>query len=248
MSIKKLVSINEALRQVLEDLDENASTMIPTLYRWAIYADSRIRSHYQYTRKTKTVTATDCQILLPLEAVHVVSVLVGDFGCDCAGIFQQYYDMSSTIIASTLNFNDITNVFYWSPANGPVQSTHKYTIRDNCIVFEQNLDEQTFTIDYLAYPEDKDGIPQISEHNVEAVAAYIVWKLSKRERWRLFKTGTATGMTPAMIREFEKEYHRAVREARAQNDRSTDTELQDIKTMLSNPISGYGLYLLPRLR
>ena len=211
---------------------------MPSLIRWATEADRKIGSYYDYERKVEVLKVTDCKVEVPLGAVHVIAIIMGDNGCDCDLFFKNNYSMTKT----TLTLSE-TEVFYWT--DGSIfPSDVNWEIQNNNIIFESNFDGQYVTVFYLSYCLDKDGFVLVNENNIEAISLYLKLKLSELERWREMKSKKYTGFLNTIINDLRTQTRMAIMQARAESGKPTPSQQERLAEIMENPITGRSNYTM----
>ena len=89
MSINKLISIKSAVYEALDDMGQDITRDIPTFMRWATQAEKEIGSPYSWRRKRVVLNVKGCRAKLPMGAMTVKRVVIGDHGCDCEELLNQ---------------------------------------------------------------------------------------------------------------------------------------------------------------
>ena len=239
MSVKKYVSIREAITQLVDETSENYISMIPVLVRWGKQSDLRIGSYYSYKKQYYVRTVINGFVELPLSAVHVLGVIIGNHLSNCPAIFNSRSFISQQ---SELMSNGEQYIFLWDDMNAGCYPTRfHWEIQDNSIVFPGSMyDGQEVTIASLNYQEDADGWPMIIETHIQAVAEYLKIKLAKKEQWGKFMKGKLGGWDMAMVKELKDDYRFEVRQATARDGDWSDAETQAMGEMIGFPFSGNG--------
>lgn len=89
MSIKRKVSIKNAVFNLIDDIGGQDHKLVPVLTRWATDADIKIKSAYAYKPQNFVLTASGCKLELPCCIVFLHAILAGDHGCDCDVLFDR---------------------------------------------------------------------------------------------------------------------------------------------------------------
>lgn len=234
MAINKLVSIKEAILSASEDMGFDLTRDKPTFAMWAVRAEKDIGSYYSYKRKRVVITIKGCIAELPSCAAYLKGVLMGDQGCDCGELFNDFYswgygsnvsqqEVGLTVLTSTLDAPSFT------------LAGTRYEIQDNSIVFASNLDGQKVTVEYLGLEEDCDGFVMINENHIPAIIEFIMWKFCIRSRFSPIK------MELGDIMMHQKEYFRLASDSRALDAELTPLEREACVSMLMDATGGFGL-------
>lgn len=211
-------------------LDHNKFT--PLFTRWAIEADQKIDAPKDYKPEIKVLTVSGCSMVLPCCVHSVKSLLMGDYGDCCGLIFENVYRKYAGVrltIEPSVGFI----VMDASPSSVNACGT-KWRIQNGCIVLDGNYDGQKVTIDTLCYVTDAFGIPMTHATSVDALTAYIEWKLAKRTRWNK----NIGNVSETGIREMYRDWSRLCAQARADSDATSETEKDDIVRLWNDPMSG----------
>lgn len=237
MSINKLVSIKNAVigAQALLGLDHDKDN--PMFTTWAVQAEEEIGSKAAMERKRVVLTIEGCAVCLPDDAMILEGAILGDYGCDCADLFDgTFCGPSGTVFINNTNANlsgflivDIAG----TSGDVPVGIVN-YTIQDNKIVFSSNYDGQSVTVQYQGYKTDCDGFMEIGQNHVRAITAFIVWHDYMRRKKK-------TGADMAQLQYWERQWNTLCSHARADDAMLTLPEREAIATMHSDPYAGRGL-------
>ena len=230
MSIKKKVSIKNAVFNLIDDIGGQDHKLVPVLTRWATDADIAIKSAYAYKPQNFVLTAEGCKLELPCCIVFLHAVLAGDHGCDCDVLFDRVYNrlgIAKINPDSSGNFLvvDVGSDFNISRIGG--------RIINNVLWFNKDVNGKKFTIKTQSYFTDEEGFIMINENHVTAITAYLEWKLAKRTRWNK-KLGS---ITEQGIRQLNMDWHTLCKEARA-DDVDDKAEHDEITEMYNNPMTG----------
>lgn len=232
MAINKLISIKQAIFEASEDMGFDITRDKPTFAMWAVRAEKDIGSYYSYKRKRDVLTISNCCAQLPCSAAYLKAVVMGDYGCDCEALFGSLYTWAGGAFAiPTETFLIIDNGDSTRYSCAGIQ----YTIQDNSILFNQNLDGQKVTIEYLGLEEDCDGFVMVNENHIPAIIEYIMWKFCVRSRF------SAVKMELGDTQMHKQEYFRLASDSRAMDATLTEADRAEIVAILHDPFSGIGL-------
>ena len=235
----KQVSIKQAIIDAADETDSTILRDMPTLVKWAIKADQKIGSYYSYEKKITVVDVVDCKAELPDHCVRVLNIALGDYGCDCDNIFDNGYSGIDAI--DTLAGDPIPAVVYYSRDDIFSWKYLDWEIQGNCIVFPMNFDGEKLTIQFLKYVLDREGLPLVNETHLEAISLFIQTKIVNREMWQSLKSSKLFRNTSLQYEgDLKRRYHRAVRNARAEDGKLTPSQERHIRDMVNNAISGGG--------
>ena len=68
MFTKQLITMDSIIADTIDMTDDEMLNIKPTLYKWGFYADKRIRTYYQYKRKSKVTRIENCCIRIYQQA------------------------------------------------------------------------------------------------------------------------------------------------------------------------------------
>lgn len=230
MSINRLVSVDNVIVDLMDDLGLDHDKYRPMFTNWAVRAEKKIGSFYQYKRKHAVLTISGCVAEIPCEAVYLQLALMGDYGCDCGDLFRHVCSNIGITIGSDTSFLVID-----IPTSGNFYALRDHHVQDNKIIFSSNLDGQKVTIQYLGIESDENGISLIGENHIEAIGEYCQWKFKRRR--------VKDWMQQKMIGDHEKQWHILCADARAEDAEISESERQRIVGMLHDPLVGRGLPL-----
>ncbi len=232
MSINKFITIKDAIFDSFQDMGVDITTQTPIFMRWATRAEKQIGSYYGWKKLRAVITAKGCTAELPCGAMRVQVAVMGDHGCDCGELMGGISSWASSVVVTQ---NEIFLNIDKPDGNQFECAGIKYSIQDNKMVFQKNIDGQKLTIQYLGLAEDCDGFLLVSENHIEAINTYIQLRYAQRSRFSPVK------MTEWDVKELKNEYDRQVAHARAEDSALTDTERKEIVAMLNDPYSGWGM-------
>jgi hypothetical protein len=234
MSINKLLPVRDAIFNACEDMGVDTTGQIPTLTRWAVDAEKKIGSYYGWVKKRAVLDVVGCKAKLPCGAMKVQYALVGDHGCDCT-------ELISNLNAWAMTFRPAANETFLIvdtiDSNNFQCYGNRWEVQDNSIVFQNNLDGQKVTIQYLGYQEDKNGFIMVNENHVMPIVSYIKWKFAERSRYSPIK------MDHTDIAYLKNQWKEERAEAVAADSELSETERAEIVSMLHDPYIGFGLEL-----
>ena len=235
MSANKLISIKNPIVSVMDDLGLDHDKFIPLFTRWAVEAEKEIGSWLQYTLKRAVLPITNCTACLPCDAVYVQIAILGDLGENCADLMANACGLvnlpnSYGTSANTFLVVDMGDTSETTAIRGYIN----HQIQNNKLVFEQDYDGQSVTIQYLAFQTDCDGFLEIGENHQLAIQWYITWKY-------LYRKNNLTGYEYGKMNKAEVEWHRECSHARAQDAEITESDRRKIVGMWHNPYAGIGL-------
>lgn len=236
MSINKRVPVTRAIINAVEETDPVFINKKPLLHRWAIKAVGMIGHTNLYERKSIVRAVNDCKIELPENAAHVNGIIIGDWGNECTVFADTTYYRKSE-----MNYLGCSYVFKWSKDNDLYSVTpFPWTIRDNNITLDCDINGEYVTIDMLLHVLDSDGIPLMNENDDLVVENYIKLKLVEMERFNKFRKGRLTHVDMGYARELKIELGVAIKNAKAKDDYTADVHKEFVSQMVHFPLSGPG--------
>lgn len=241
MAINKLISIKVPVLEALGDMGIDHAKNEADLIRWAVRAEREIGSYYSFRKEIKVLTVDKYRAELPCEAMYVQRVLLGDYGCDTFDLF----DVWCGTIKQPLFFTQQDSFLVIdNPGDGQAFTLGglKWEVQDNHIILTQNYDKQKITIQYVGLCKDEDGFPKVCENHIEAIVAFIMYRFAQRSRF------TPNRMDFGDVADLKRDWATLAREARAMDDQFTESQRQEILSILHDPMSGvpinnrWGLY------
>lgn len=235
MSINKLISIRNPIVDAMDLVGADHDKNIPFFTRNAILAEKEIGSSYGYAPpKRKVLTITGCTANIPEDAEYLDIAIMGDQGCDC-GDLRTIYTGHNANTPST--FGTIDNTFLVVDVNSTVGGACNYpnfSIQNNKLIFEQNLDGEKITVQYLAAQTDCDGFVEISQNHVNAIKWFIVYMY-------FFRKFGINNYESMKMKEAKFEWQRECSHARAQDAELTSSQRANLVGMYHNPYAGISL-------
>jgi len=208
----------------------------------------KISTKSQFKRKIVVLDLNGNTTVLPTDWVLIEYVILGSH----PDSMFDYYGIFSGIIQSTMSLN-VTGtaspvVFYWSD-NGFSYTHLDWEVQfDSLVLPYSNLSETQVTVVYMAYETDQHGLPMVRETHQDAVRLYVEKALLQREQWRVLEKIQKGDLNAfrMMVNDKNNDYHRAVRQARADDSTLTEPDLAAMSYMYNNPYSGTNNYYLGR--
>lgn len=232
--MNELVSVKHAVLDAMDDMGIDLTHELPVLTRWAIDAEKQIGSYYSLKKQRRVIKVENCRAELPCHVAFVQRVLNGDHGCDCDDLFQ-----TCSGVLSTAQSNATTNgSFAVVDVVGDQQvrlSDTLWEIQDNKIVFQTNMNGKFVTIQYLGYEIDEHDFIKIGINHIPAIVEYIMYKWIVRSRF-----------SPNKLDNVDKnhhwrEWHRLCSHARATDSELSESDRDEILSMIHDPLIGFGL-------
>lgn len=240
MSIKKKISIHNAIIELIDSTSPEYTSLLPTLMKWSIWADQKIASAYAYEEEIIVRDVIDRRAELPADCVYVKAIVVGDQSAlDINAFYNNYYTYYQE---ATIPYFGESVIFNWSTTDviyRPIPLHWK--VLDNEIYFETSFEDQKITLLILRYKRDKNGFPLVNENHIEAISAYLKWRLADRERYNQFKTLKLSGASLRFVEDLKQEWARQCRNARATDNDDTTEHTRIMSDIIRHPFSGDGL-------
>jgi hypothetical protein len=238
MSINKLISIRNPIINAIDLLGLDHVQDMPIFTTWAIDAENKIGSYYQWVRKRVVLDIHNCTVCLPADAKSIQKAILGDVGCACDDLTSSRCDLLFNNTGTFVNSNtsgsflivDLGSDFEDFIGSVP------YTIQDNKLLLNQCLDGQKITVQYLGYKTDCDGFLEIGQNHVDAIKWYIIWLYWYRKR-------NLSPMEQGKMNTARQEWERNCANARATDSEPSESEKLEMNAMLHDPLVGYGLNL-----
>lgn len=238
MAVNKLISIKAAVLSAFGDMGVDHGKDIPTFTRWAAWAEREIGSYFSLRRAIYPIKVNKWRACLPLEAQYVQRVFLGNFGKD-SNIFD-LFNVTCNDIGKTISFTQTDTFLVVDRPQGMqdiIVGPMQWEVQDNDIVFSDNFDGQIITAQCLSLQMDEEGFPMVCENHLEAITEYIMYRYAKRSRFSPNK------MELGDVFDLRKQWGILAAEARAVDSEMSEADRDEIKALLHDPISGYGLQL-----
>lgn len=238
MSINRLISIKNPIINAFDKVGVDRAKDLPVFTTWAIQAEKEIGSHYALVKEKKVLDIHGCKAELPCNAVYLQFAIMGVQDCSCNDLRSlcSTNTFANEIADNTgsirLDFNSFLIVDQVAGGGVGIWNNVQYEIQGNQIVFYQNLDGQSVTIQYIGYKLDEDGFPMVSENHVRAITEYIEWQYCSRSKY------SSNPLPDNLIQEHKREWFRLCSHARAEDAIPSPSEQSDIAQILNDPYSG----------
>ena len=232
MSVNKLISIKVPVFNAMEDLAIDHDKLIPLFTKWALDAEKKIGSKFQYTTKKAVLNINNCVVCLPEDAAFVDIAVFGDYGCECRDLMSRAYSwVNGRVVSETPSFLIVDVAQDGVTFTGCIN----YTIQNNKLIFSQDYDGQSITVQYLAVVKDCDGFDMVGENHVIAISEYIKWRY-------LFRKNGTNSMEYGKMNLAKSEWERECLAARAMDSEITENDRYEIvHGVLHNPYIGISL-------
>jgi hypothetical protein len=170
--------------------------------------------------------------------VFLQRALLGDYGCDCADLFNNVCSNLTSISVTDQTNMDTSGFLILDITSGGFTNwtSIPHVVQNNKIILNNNYDGQKLTIQYLGYETDCDGFMMIGENHVTAIMWYIVWM-------QYYSKANLNGYEYGKMNDAKAEWHRYCAHARAVDSELTESERERIVSMLHDPLVGRGLGL-----
>lgn len=238
MSLNKLLSIHDAIYNVIEDTGLDATSNVPKFMRWALDAEKKIGSYYGWKKQFIVLTGDKCRVKLPNNCMRVQRMVFGDYGCDCDTLFNNAsnwtVNMNSGSFANTGMAAFSLQVDLDPSGENFSLYDNKYEVQNNCMVFSHSVDGKKVTIQFLGYELDCDGFLMVSENHILPITAYIKRNIAENSRFTPIK------MEMGDIKRLENDWIELRNQARGEDAELQPHDQKVIAAMLHDPWSGWG--------
>jgi hypothetical protein len=233
MSVRRKISIKNAVSALLDNIGMARNNMIPVFQVWAKEGEQKIGSYYQYKRKIYVLDVENCAAQLPCEVVSVNALLLGDHGCDCSLIFEKLYH---SFAGANIAINPLNGFTVLDNSGSCARSSVSWNIQNNAIIVQGNYDGSKITIEALTYEVDNEGWMLVNENHVDALAQYCELKWMERAK---HKKGTTTVQySGEEMRRMGFEWNRKCALARGEDGSLSESDRAEVVSMVNNPYSG----------
>ncbi len=238
MSINKLISIKNPIINAIDILGLDHVQDMPIFTTWAIEAENKIGSYYQWVRKRMVLDIHNCVTCLPADAKRIQKAVLGDLDCHCGDLNSSLCDSLFTNSGTFINSVTMGNFLIVDLGDGfdGFLGTVPYDVQDNKLIFDQCLDGKKITVQYLGYKTDCDGFLEIGQNHADAIKWYIVWLYWYRKR-------NLSPMEQGKMNTAYREWERNCANARATDSEPSEDDKRQMNAMLHDPLVGYGLDL-----
>lgn len=220
----KKVKIQQAILNAIDESDPSIARFQNQMMRWAKYIEKAIGSKLAYKYKAKKFTVNGCIIELPDDCYRPVMLLPGDYEDQCnvkymtAGWIDVRSDSRDTDDYSWLwkpmEVNEIDD-YLWEEIGEELSLVNTYS-------------DMEMTLVYQAVETDQMGFWLVNESHIDPMTKFILYKFAKKFKWKLFKSDKLLRSGHVeMVRELERDYSHAIRNARALD--ATDSSLERAK-------------------
>lgn len=236
MSQNKPISIKNPIVDAMEMLQVDHDRYLPMFTNWATIAENDIGSYFQYVRKRAVIDVVNCVACLPSDCMFLQRALLGDYGCDCADLFNNICSNITRISAADQTNMDTSGFLIVDIGGGGVNtwSSIPHVVQNNKVILNSNYDGQKLTIQYLGLETDCDGFVMISQNHQQAIMWNIIWKF-------YFQRRSLAPMEYGKMNDAKAEWNRECSHARAVDGELTESERERIVSMLHDPYIGRGL-------
>jgi len=233
MSINKFIPLKDIIYNAFEDMAIDINHDFPTFKRWALAAETEISSFYSLKKETVVLVVCGCVATLPQKARIVRAVVAGDCGCDCGDLIDNLLTWATGQTA--FNPGQVFLSVDVPDMSRPLFTGLKYNIVDNQLVFSQNLDGQSITVQFRGLHEDCNGELMVNENHEEAIGLYLEYRFCRRSQYSANKIERSVTKSLQIDWMMERDH------ARATDAKLSPSERADIVEMLHDPYAGWGL-------
>jgi hypothetical protein len=232
MSVNKLISIKVPVFNAMEDLAIDHDKLIPLFTRWALDAEKKIGSKFQYVTKKEVLKIDNCVACLPADAAFVDIAVFGDYSHECGDLMSRAYNWTTgRVVTGTPSFLIVDVGQDGFTFTGYID----YTIQNNKMIFDQNYDGQCITIQYVAPVKDCDGFDMVGENHVIAITEYIKWKY-------FYRKNGINSMEYGKMNLAKEQWNQECLAARALDGEITENErVEIVHGIIHNPYIGISL-------
>jgi len=215
----------------MDDLGLDHSKFKPMFINWALLAERKIGGVKGYKRQWAVLKIEKCMAELPCNAMVLEMAVMGNHGCECQDLFDNYLCNIPTTSSVWQNGFLIVD----KPRDGLNYGYVNYRIQNNFLAFDANYDGQEITIQFMGVELDEDGIPKVGQNHLEAIGEFCKYKFKERN----VRNSTDLGLK----RDYFMSWDRLCADARAQDAEPSEGERRLIVDKINNPLSGRGLVL-----
>lgn len=212
----KRITISKSITDFAEDNDFPLSD-IATLMKWAINCEKKM-SKYGHYFKCELHTITESYISLPDSVVDVHKIFFGDVTDE----FERVFSNSNTIRMTEETVSGIE--YAWSSLNGVQLNELLWEWANGNINFTTNYDGEEVTVFFTELEKNDEGFIIVNESHIEAIQAYLKFKIAEREEFKRNMGRAADGNFMRYTRELKLEYARKLRDAAAQDTRESNID------------------------
>jgi hypothetical protein len=238
MSIVKKVSIYNAIFEAVTNGDELYINSKPLLLKWAKQSYFRIIGYSSLPEVFLHLTAVENRATLTEATMFVQAVFRGN-----VDLKPGYWNNPSLNGAMGLLTRDFENQLYILGGTIPIRpSGLTWSVQNNDLVFETNIDGQEITVDTYALEvedeEDPNSPPLIEENLVEPIGRFLQYKLADKECNMKFRKGELRPNDMMYVKSLYNDYQKLVAKSRIS---ATPSEHHEIQKMFNFPFSGSSL-------
>lgn len=234
MSMVKKVSIYNAILEAISNGDELYINNKPLLLKWAKQSYVRIMGVYSLPQTIVHAVVAENRAALSSGTVFVSFCYLGNIDLKPGYWASPYWiNTLEAIVADSQN-----ELYILGGSNILCSSRLTWSVQDNDVVFDTNLDGKDVTIDTFALELDAEGNPTIEENYIEPIGKFIQFKLAEKENNMKFRKGIIKPMDMAYAKSLYKDYQTLVAKSRTP---TTPSEHEQIVRMLNFPFTGNSL-------
>ena len=234
MAINKAISSKNAVIQAKEEVGLEGTTRFDSVFKlWAKQCDEKIGASFS-TLKTRIMKGTveNCRFELDCDVVAIYpSIFLGDLDCD--DCYEYINALTKQLHTNNVTHRGVYPFIYNAVTHFCV--IREYTINNNKIVFDNTIyNGKDISVICQVRPTDDEGFVMVHPEYIFPIIEYITMKYAKRTRF----TGQPYRFNRNEIEEMKKDYHTAVRNARAEADFTSPEGEDRIKNLLNSNYSG----------
>ena len=238
-NMKQLISIRQAITEVIDTTDEEHMNLFPKLINWAVKAEKKIGSPYSFEEDILVLKVTNYKAKLTIATNKVIAIVDGD---QSAFGKEAFYNQWRNYTETTLPYFGEDVIFKWNVSGNSWRPCPlKWKVLDNYIVFETDPLIATITVLIDRFKIDEEGLPMINENHVEAIGRYLKWQLAELERYNRFRKLRLTHVDNNYLKDLKSEWIDARNAARGDDIDTSEDQIRVASEMLNHPLSGDGI-------
>lgn len=223
----KKVNIRQGILDAIDQTDPSLMRFEAQMMKWSRWVEKSIGSKNAYPRAGKAYELTGSVIELPDNSLQVLAVLIGDYEEDLNAIYRTVYgtQIQTTTQTDYLDGRDID--YIWQSLNATLVPETFWEQVGNELNLISEYTETTITVIYTHLEKNDQGYYIVNESHIDAISKYIIYMFSKKNLWRIFKSEKLLRASSIELsKEYKRDYHAAVRNARAEDGAETPFETE----------------------
>lgn len=223
----KKVNIRQSFIDAVDQTDPSLMRFEGQMMKWATYIEKEIGSINGYPRAGKLYTVTGSTIVLPDNCLQVLRILAGDYEEDLNAYYRSAnYNMIQT--STQVGYADGIDIDYvWIPANVTAIPEMFWEQIGNEVNLIATYTNQEVTVLYNHLEKNDQGYYIVNESHLDPITKYIKYNFANKNLWRTFKSEKLLrASSMEFTKDLRREYHVAIRNARAEDARETPFETE----------------------